>query len=465
MLERSHVRWLLDQLPVLVERGVLPSEAARAVADHYAVPEGREASRAVLLFGVLGAVLMGSGVILVLAHNWAELSRGTRAVLSLAPTLLAAGFAAWVAVRRPSAGWREPAAVLWSLAVLSGLSLVAQTYHVGTPWTDLMLLWLVLTLPVVYLLESAAGAALYLLGTVPWAWGRGFEQHDGAGFWLLLAAVMPFVVHRLRRDPRGGVAGLLGFALAATLAAGFPPGLFHLVERLPGSVVATGFLALALAGEAVAAPALAASLRAVGRLGALVTLLVLSYSVTWQAELRSLRDDAEWSWLGGVELVIAAVLLLAALLAGLRRRGAAGEAVGEAGRGPRPGGGRRSEEGWLGGGWVAGWWIAGIATVWLALDLAHLAGEGAAMLLVNLYLLVLALGLAVAGFRDGDLRRVNVALVLLALVVALRFFDSEVGFLIRGVAFILLGLACFLLNAVLLHRRKRRFTAGGGRGG
>ena len=42
---------------------------------------------------VFGALLVGGGVILVLAHNWAELSRASRAVLSLAPIVLTAAFA------------------------------------------------------------------------------------------------------------------------------------------------------------------------------------------------------------------------------------------------------------------------------------------------------------------------------------------------------------------------------------
>jgi hypothetical protein len=244
-------------------------------------------------------------------------------------------------------------------------------------------------------------------------------------------------------------------ALAASLAAGFAPGLFHLVERLPASVAATGFLALALAGEGVAAPALAGPLRAVGGLGALVCLLTLSYRDLWENELRNLRGEAQWSALGGFELALAAVLLLAALLAGLRRRS--------------PSAGGRASRGREEGVWIGGWWIAGVAAVWLALDVAVLAGEAGAMLLVNLYLLGLGLAQAVAGFRDDDLRRVNAAMALVALVVALRFFDSELDFLMRGLAFILLGLAFFLLNAVLLYRRSRRPAAAegpdGGAGG
>jgi uncharacterized membrane protein len=39
----------------------------------------------VVLFSILGAALMGSGIILLLAHNWDQLSRVMRTVISFAP--------------------------------------------------------------------------------------------------------------------------------------------------------------------------------------------------------------------------------------------------------------------------------------------------------------------------------------------------------------------------------------------
>ncbi len=55
-----------------------------------------------------GALLIGAGIILMLAHNWEDLSRPVRAALSFLPLLLAQGLAGWALVRRPeSLAWRE----------------------------------------------------------------------------------------------------------------------------------------------------------------------------------------------------------------------------------------------------------------------------------------------------------------------------------------------------------------------
>lgn len=73
--------------------------------------------------------------------------------------------------------------------------------------------------------------------------------------------------------------------------------------------------------------------------------------------------------------------------------------------------------------------------------------------LFNAYLFALGLGLLVAGLRTNKLGRVNVGLLALSALIIARFFDSDLSFLARGVAFILVGAGFLTANVVILRRK------------
>ena len=89
-MARHNAGWLLSELPTLVEEGVLSQSAADRLRTRYADAAGAdERNWALNVFAVLGAVLVGGGLILVLAHNWDAFSRPLRVVLSLGPLMAA----------------------------------------------------------------------------------------------------------------------------------------------------------------------------------------------------------------------------------------------------------------------------------------------------------------------------------------------------------------------------------------
>jgi hypothetical protein len=70
---------------------------------------------------------------------------------------------------------------------------------------------------------------------------------------------------------------------------------------------------------------------------------------------------------------------------------------------------------------------------------------------------MLALGLALLaqGCRSTQLRQVNYGMAVLGLLLITRFFDSDFGFLARGLVFILMG-SCFLATNLIIARKKHQ---------
>ena len=75
-------KWLRGELPSLVQAGVLTPDSAAAVERHYAGSEP-ETGFGFILLAAMGSALVGTGVILLVARNWGELSRPIRCALGL----------------------------------------------------------------------------------------------------------------------------------------------------------------------------------------------------------------------------------------------------------------------------------------------------------------------------------------------------------------------------------------------
>ncbi len=438
MKDQNHIRWLYQELPTLVGQGVLPPEAAERIREHYGSPEmaGSTAKRwAIVLFSILGVVMIGGGIILLLAHNWEELSRPMRAVISVAPLALTAVIGAWLLwSESDSTAWRESVATAQTLAIGSSIALVAQTYNLGGRFDEFMLSWSLLALPICYLLRATVPALLYLAGIVIWT-GAVINQ-PGSSLWYfpLLGAMLPFVwwvSMPNRYHPRPV---LLLWVLAVTVCIGTGFVVDRVCWKLEAwPVVFAGlFAALYLVGARwwdEASAAWQRPLQSVGALGAVGLALILSFSDAWSHTFRSYYWTNLGSLRGGLELVAAAIFPVAALALWVRSwsRKVWGEVMVGA--------------------------VAILAVVgWIfAMDNMEVVSASA----FNLYLFVLGIGTLVIGFRSRRLGTVNLGMSVLAAVILCRFFDSDLSFVVRGIAFILIGI-CFLMTNVGLLRSKER---------
>src|SRR5580692_8335732 len=109
MSREKEINWLYEELPKLVQQGVLSEEVAENLRKHYGVPDkSRSRNLIFIISGILGSVLIGLGIILLFAYNWDEFSRTTRTIITFLPLIAAELIFGYAYFRkRDSIAWME----------------------------------------------------------------------------------------------------------------------------------------------------------------------------------------------------------------------------------------------------------------------------------------------------------------------------------------------------------------------
>ncbi len=416
---------LSEALPELLREGLLTPEQAERIRARYQAGSEQAGNRQLLVFAILGSLLVGLGIILIIAHNWDDLSRPLRTLLAFAPVLLGQGLVWYTLRHKPTVtGWREGSAVLLACGLFACVALISQIYHIHGELSGYLLTCALLIAPLLYLPGSFVVALGYLAVVT---WHATLVRADGAGElpWMalpLLAAFVPYYVQRARHE--GGTVGFWWLSLFAALALGILSQLFY-QEWTMLHILA--LVALSAAYTLVPWLAPRPELRTwpwvlVGGLAQLVLFFIFSFRPVWEELI-----DEPTRHLGGDLIPITLLLLigLGAYIIAARRR--------------------RLLERWP---YPEGFVLVLVAYV------VGLASPAFAAVLINLALLALGVVTVRHGIEQGSLRRMNLGLSVLSLTILLRFFDTDLSFVVRGLVFIAIGAGFLYMNLRLVRQRQ-----------
>lgn len=418
---------LSEALPELLREGLLSEAQAARIRSHYAAHEEAAPTRTLLLFGVLGALLIGLGIMLVVAHNWDQLARSTRTVLAFLPMALAQGLVVYALLRKPGhAPWREGTAVFLYLAVGACMALVAQIHHLPGELDEYLLTWSLLGALLMFVPGSVMATLLHL-AIITWyavlVRTEGWDLRTLPWLYLpLLAMAAPMLWRTAMAQGRS-----LAFAALSTFTAisfGIAAQLFwregDLAISLGIAGLATAYLLVpaTLKGKAVRT----GTFRTLGLLALLGVLFQLSYAEAWQGARAALKglgtDGLQLGWMLGAGIV--------ALVLSKAYRPQAGATP-----------------------------FALTLPVLVVACVLALQQPALSALLVNLWLLLLGVRAVQEALRNGALGRLNLGLAILGITILMRFFDLQINDALKGLVFILLGAGSLLLNLRMLKRRSR----------
>ena len=155
--------------------GLITDEQRVAIIARFKLDD--QSNKLLVILSIVGAVLVGSGIILLIASNWETIPRFVKLVMGLA-LLVGAHAGGWFLGR--AGGHPQVAEALHLLGLfmfLANIALVGQIYHLSSRPPNAILLWLVGIVPLPWILRSRAQHILTLAVFALWL-GLELNQRD-----------------------------------------------------------------------------------------------------------------------------------------------------------------------------------------------------------------------------------------------------------------------------------------------
>lgn len=420
---------MLKDLPELVQAGIISPDLAENIRSYYLSRKNNSPNRLFIAFGILGAMLIGLGILLIIAHNWDEFSRTIKTIWAFTPLVIGQVFCGWALFRRQqNTGWKEVSAAFLFLAIGTSIALVSQIYHIPGDQKEFMLTWMITAFPLVYLMNSSSASLLYIIGITYYSTVSGYTYPSTQPFlyWPLLLLAIPHYYLLIKNKPSSNFTGFHHWIIPISLVIALGTmgksneellvtaytglfGLFILFGRhaMPtdGRLRQNGFLVTGVAGL-------------------MVILYMFSFSELWKS-LRGNFNLAE-SILSteGYLAIVFTILALIVFFYVYRNRSY-----------------RK---------------ISPFEVAALVFMLIYFLGIYSPVAVILTNILVLAIGLLV--IREGSERDhlgiLNLGLLIIGILVAMRFFDSELSFVLRGILFVAVGAGFFAANYLMIAKRR-----------
>ena len=422
-------KYLLNEIDELLQNNIISDVVAKNIKLYYSNKDAQiKENKLPIVFGVLGALLGGLGIILILAHNWDNFSIATKSVISFFPLIIGQMACTFSLLKKNNnATWNESSATFLFFAVAATISLIAQIYNLPEDFNGFLQIWLLLTLPLIYIMQSRVVSLIYILVLTVYGTYTNinfFEKHNYLYF-IFLIAVLPFYFIQLKNKFNSNLTyfhhWFIALSLTIVLSNYFKPkdlsaiiAYFSMYSIFYSIGKFKGFKTL---------PSISNAYWIVGKLGTLFLLFLLSFKWFWTENYTYLPT------LFSLESGLAILLFTVAFYLLFNNYHKNNYFF----RNPIP-----------------------YAFIMISLFILMISKVNEIVPVIFINLLVLCIGIyeIINGNKKDSLLRVNFGLIIISILIACRFFDTNMSFVVRGILFISIGIGFFAFNYYLLNKRK-----------
>ncbi len=419
---------IVNALPELIAQGLIAQESADKIKAYYKLKEQQQPQRTTIVFGILGSILVGLGIILIVAHNWDNFSRPVKVLFSFVPLIAGQLFCGYSIFKKPgNRTWQESSAVFLFFAVGASIALVAQVYNISGNLASFLFTWMLLSFPLIYIMPSSMASLLYIAGITAFCVndGYGYRAENTYHYWWLLLLVIPHYLRLVKKYPDSNFTFFHHWVLPislticlATLATAADEYLFIAYMSLFAA-----FYLLGVSGWFNFKRIISNGYLIIGSLGTMIILLVLSFKWFWT----SLANENELLSLGELlAIVVPSIFALILLFYNIKNRGS--QPINPMGF---------------------------IFILFAAIFFIGLAAPVPGVILMNLLVLAAAIFTMQRGQKLHSLGILNYGLLIIAALVVCRFFDTDISFVVRGLLFMAVGAGFFFANSQFIKKRKQ----------
>lgn len=422
---------VINELEKLVAADVITEEVAINIRNYYSGGEDKSQNRLFLIFAVLGALLVGSGIILIIAHNWDDFPRSIKTFFAVIILLIAQGLCAYTLLKkRADRAWEESSSTFLFFAFGASIALLSQIYNLPGNVASFLLSWLLFCFPIMYVMKSSMASILHIVWVTFFVMQTGFHSAPEVNpnwYWLLLGLGLPYYYQICQEKPNSNYVVFHHWLYAISLAIAIGTiGERH--DELMLIVFSSLFGLYYLVGHHSFFESSKIRNNAylvIGSLGTIVLLLLCSFYSLWEEFRPVFNIENVFS---APELWVAVVLTL--LAGSLFIYYYKNKSL------------REIEP------------IAPIFLLFIPLFTIGMFYPIVAAVLVNGLLFAIGLLITRKGTNMNHMGVMNYGLLIITVLIICRFFDVNIPFYLRGSLFVLVGVGFFLANSRLLQKRK-----------
>lgn len=415
-------------LQELIKNGIVSEDVATSISNYYIQKKEHSPNRVLLIFAVLGALLIGIGVILIIGHNWDNFPRIVKTIFSFLPLLLTQAIAYYVLLKKEhNQLWKEGSAVALFCAIGASMALVSQVYHIVGDLPSYILTWMVLAIPLIYLLDSKAVLAFVIIGITSYAQQIAFDYPREIPYlyWIILAFILPYCYMIFRRESNSNSFSFILWLLLGsitliigTLSTTYSPSFFLMYMSY--------FTTLYLIGNRyeINVDSLTKNpFKVIGFIGSISLLLFTSFDFYWNDLSASEWKDTLLSGTTGIWVLLTAIASYLLVIEF-----------------------SQNEKGKVNP-------LNYTYFLFLLLFLLQYLSPVASQIGINILLLCIAVSMIWRGHDQLQLHLLNLGLLVLVALIICRFFDVQISFVIRGIIFVLLGISFFIANYLIIKKK------------
>ncbi len=420
---------IINALPELITEGLLSDETSEKIKAYYKHKELKQPQRINVVFGIIGSILVGLGIILIVAHNWDELSRPLKIIFSFGPLVIGQVLCGYVLLKKKdNTTWRESSATFLFFAVGASIALMAQVYNIPGNLAAFLFTWMLLCVPLIYIMPSSIASLLYLTGITVYGVedGYGYGAADSYHYWWLLLLAIPHYLLLIKKRPDSNFTFFHHWVLpvSLTICLGTLSGSEEEYMTLAYINMFGVFYLLGTSNWFSFKRIISNGYLVIGSLGTMCILLALSFKGWfWDALV---YDRGALSMSALLAIIVPAVLGVFLLFLTIRSRD--DQPINPMGF---------------------------IFLLFMGIFFIGLSAPALGAILMNLLVLAAAIFTMQRGQTLNHLGVLNYGLLIIAVLVVCRFFDTDISFVIRGLLFVAVGAGFFFANSRLLKKRKQ----------
>jgi len=422
---------ILKELPELIAAGIISEETASKIQHYYQHKSQTSGNKLYMVFGILGALLIGLGIILIIAHNWNVFSKPVKLAFAFLPLVIGQVLCGIQLLKKNSSiVWKESAAVFLVLSIGACISVISQVYNLPENIGAFFFTWAVLSLPVVYIMKSSVASLIYILMITNMANQTGYwvyPTNEPYLYWPLLFGVLPYYYKLYKEAPRSNFMVFHNWFIPLSLIMALGTIANDMYEFIYIAYFSLfGIFYIVGGNEFFNNQKLRNnSYKILGTIGSIVLLLSFSFEWFWN----DLRDNGYqfFEFAKSPEFIAATLItLLTMILWYAHNRG------------------KKFQD------------IDPVSLLFIAFVITFTVGifSSVSIAIINFILLALGVYTILQGSKKDHLGLLNYGLLIIASLIVCRFFDTDLSFIIRGLLFVAVGLGFFIVNYLVIKKRK-----------